>query len=86
LHMPYVVRQILLERAEGEVDPVIDLHHHLDAATRALRALEGERPAIASAVCAAAAGGSPVVGAYQCRAGGRQVQHVPVVGHGQPFR
>lgn len=31
--------------AGAEVDPVIELHHHLDAATRALRALEGRRDA-----------------------------------------
>lgn len=29
--------------AHGSADPVVELHHHLDAATRALRALEEDR-------------------------------------------
>lgn len=44
-----LVRQWIAEglarAAEAEVDPVVELHHHLDAATRALRALEGQRDA-----------------------------------------
>jgi hypothetical protein len=44
-----LVRQWIAEGlardAEVEVDPVVELHHHLDAATRALRALEGRRDA-----------------------------------------
>ncbi len=35
----------LARSAEAEVDPVVELHHHLDAATRALRTLEGQRDA-----------------------------------------
>jgi len=39
-----LVRQWIVEglerSGEAEVDPVVELHHHLDAATRALRALE----------------------------------------------
>jgi hypothetical protein len=35
----------LAREAESDVDPVVELHHHLDAATRALRALEGRRDA-----------------------------------------
>jgi hypothetical protein len=42
-----LVRQWIAEGlardVEAEVDPVVELHHHLDAATRALRALEGQR-------------------------------------------
>jgi hypothetical protein len=30
---------------EADIDPVVELHHHLDAATRALRVLEGQRDA-----------------------------------------
>jgi hypothetical protein len=44
-----LVRQWIAEglarEAEGKVDPVVELHHHLDAATRALRTLEGQRNA-----------------------------------------
>jgi hypothetical protein len=44
-----LVRQWIAEGlardAEGEADPVVELHNHLDAATRALRVLEGERDA-----------------------------------------
>lgn len=35
----------LARDADGEGDPVVELHQHLDAATRALRALEGQRDA-----------------------------------------
>jgi hypothetical protein len=35
----------LAREDDGEVDPVVELHHHLDAATQALRALEGQRDA-----------------------------------------
>jgi len=35
----------LARDADGDVDPVVELHPHLDAATRALRALEGNRNA-----------------------------------------
>jgi hypothetical protein len=44
-----LVRKWIAERLaredDGEVDPVDELHHHLDAATQALRALEGQRNA-----------------------------------------
>ena len=44
-----LVRQWIVEGlardSETAVDPVVELHHHLDAATRALRALEGRRDA-----------------------------------------
>lgn len=44
-----LVRQWIAEgltrETEADVDPVVELHHHLDAATRALRALEGRRDA-----------------------------------------
>ena len=30
---------------EADIDPVVEIHHHLDAATRALRALERRRDA-----------------------------------------
>ena len=33
----------LARDAEAHADPVVELHHHLDAATRALRALERRR-------------------------------------------
>ena len=39
------IAECLARDAEAEVDPVVELHHHLDAATRALRALEGQRDA-----------------------------------------
>jgi hypothetical protein len=35
----------LARDSEEDVDPVVELHHHLDAATRALRVLEGRRDA-----------------------------------------
>jgi hypothetical protein len=35
----------LARDADADADPVVELHHHLDAATRALRALEGRRTA-----------------------------------------
>jgi hypothetical protein len=35
----------LARDAETDADPVVELHHHLDAATRALHALEGQRDA-----------------------------------------
>ena len=35
----------LARDAETGADPVVELHHHLDAATRALHALEGQRDA-----------------------------------------
>jgi hypothetical protein len=35
----------LARDADGDTDPVVELHHHLDAATRALRALEDKRSA-----------------------------------------
>ncbi|MBO0867046.1 MAG: hypothetical protein J2P15_00635 [Micromonosporaceae bacterium] len=35
----------LARDAETAADPVVELHHHLDAATRALRELEGQRDA-----------------------------------------
>jgi hypothetical protein len=35
----------LARDTEADADPVVELHHHLDAATRALRALEGQRDA-----------------------------------------
>jgi hypothetical protein len=35
----------LARDAEAEVDPVVELRHHLDAATRALQAVEGRRDA-----------------------------------------
>ena len=35
----------LARDAEADVDPVVELHHHLDAAARALRALEVQRGA-----------------------------------------
>jgi hypothetical protein len=35
----------LARDAETEIDPVVELHHHLDAAARALRVLEGQRDA-----------------------------------------
>ena len=44
-----LVREWIAEGLAGEtdadVDPVVELHHHLDAATRALRTLEGQRDA-----------------------------------------
>ena len=33
----------LARDAEADADPVVELHHHLDAATRALRVLEKKR-------------------------------------------
>ena len=42
-----LVRQWIAEGlardVEADADPVVELHHHLDAATRALRALEGQQ-------------------------------------------
>jgi hypothetical protein len=35
----------LARDTDRDVDPVVELHHHLDAATRALQALEGQRRA-----------------------------------------
>lgn len=35
----------LARSAEAEVDPEVELHHRLDAATRTLRTLEGQRDA-----------------------------------------
>ena len=35
----------LAREADEATDPVVELHHHLDAATRALRVLEGQRDA-----------------------------------------
>ncbi len=41
----YVIEGLAREEQASEVDPVVELHHHLDAAARALRALEGQRDA-----------------------------------------
>lgn len=35
----------LARDTEADADPVVELHHHLDAAARALRAIEGQRDA-----------------------------------------
>jgi hypothetical protein len=35
----------LARDTDGTADPVVELHHHLNAATRALQALEGRRDA-----------------------------------------
>jgi hypothetical protein len=37
----WIVDGLARDAGEAGVDPVVELHHHLDAATRALRVLEG---------------------------------------------